>query len=202
MRAPGSVRLVTLTAFILAASSTGLGQLVLSPEYERLRRYEGTYEAEGGGKLQIVASPRDNILVAVLAGARYPLKATGTDLFTNASGQRVQFSLDPGREGYTMLDGGEAGRLFRRVGPGAAPDERVWSPRPHSKLGYTYAPPAAQEDGLPVGAVEGAPLDLAQLREMREAIVAGSYPDVHGVLIAHRGRLVFEEYFYEYDDAE
>jgi CubicO group peptidase (beta-lactamase class C family) len=34
---------------------------------------------------------------------------------------------------------------------------------------------------------------------MGEAIAAGRYPDVHGVLIAHRGRLVFEEYFYEYD---
>jgi CubicO group peptidase (beta-lactamase class C family) len=34
---------------------------------------------------------------------------------------------------------------------------------------------------------------------MGEALVAGRYPDVHGVLIAHRGRLVFEEYFYEYD---
>ena len=31
------------------------------------------------------------------------------------------------------------------------------------------------------------------------AIVAGRYPDVHSVLIAHHGRLVFEEYFYEYD---
>jgi CubicO group peptidase (beta-lactamase class C family) len=199
MRYLGSARLVCLLAPIIAASTTVYGQLVLTPEYERLRRYEGTFEAEGGGTLQIVASPRDNILVAIVAGARYPLKAAGTDLFTNAGGQRVQFSVEPGLEGYRLLDDGNAGRLFRRIGPGAALDERVWYPRPHSSLGYTYAPPAAREDGVPVGAVEGPPLDLARLREMGEAIVAGRYPDVHSVLIAHRGRLVFEEYFYEYD---
>jgi CubicO group peptidase (beta-lactamase class C family) len=199
VRQLGSARLTCLIALIVAVSSTVQGQLVFTPEYERLRQYEGKYENEGGGTLQIVASPRDNILVAVLAGARYPLKPAGTDLFTNAGGQRVRFSLEPGREGYTLLDGSSAGRLFRRVGPGVPLDERVWFPRPHSSLGYTYAPPAAREDGLPVGAVEGAPLDLTRLRQMAEAIVAGRYPDVHGVLIAHRGRLVFEEYFYEYD---
>jgi hypothetical protein len=173
--------------------------MVITPEYERLRRYEGTYEAEGGGTLQIVASPRDNTLIAVLAGAKYPLKPAGTDLFTNGPGERVRFSLEPGREGYTMLDGSEAGRLFRRVGPSAPLDERTWYPRPHSSLGYKYAPPVARDDGLPVGVPASPPLDLARLREMGEAIVAGRYPDLHSVLIAHRGRLVFEEYFYEYD---
>ena len=198
MRHAGSVSLACLLVLLGATRDIVRGQQTPTAEYERLRRYEGTYEAEGGGTLQIVASPRDGILIAVLAGARYPLKAAGTALFTNVAGQRVQFSLEPGREGYTLLDGADAGRLFRRVGPGAPLDERAWYPRPPSTRAYTYAPPAARDDGLPVGAVEGAPLDLARLREMGEAIVAGHYPDVHGVLIAHRGRLVFEEYFYEY----
>lgn len=194
-----TARRVGLIFVIVVGTSVVHGQLVLTPEYERLRRYEGTYEAEGGATLQILASPRDNTLVAVLAGAKYPLKAAGTDLFTNSSGQHVQFSLEPGREGYRLLDGGDAGRLFLRVGPRVPLDERVWYPRPHSSLGYSYAPPAAREDGLPVGTVQGTPLDAARLREMGTAIVAGRYPDVHSVLIAHRGRLVFEEYFYEYD---
>jgi CubicO group peptidase (beta-lactamase class C family) len=189
----GSILLITV------GTSLVYGQLALTPEYERLRRYEGTYEDEGGGTLQIVASPRDSILVAVLDGARYPLKAAGTDLFTNGPGQRVQFSLEPGREGYRLLDGPNAGHLFRRVGPGVPLDERMWSPRPRSRAGYTYAPPLARDDGLPVG-VAAAPLDPLRLREMGEAIVAGRYPNVHSVLIAHRGRLLFEEHFYEYDE--
>jgi len=194
-------RAAALLSCLLIASplSTALNsQLVLTPEYERLRRYEGTYEDEGGGTLQIVASPRDTILVAVLDGARYPLKAVGGDLFTNAPGQRIQFSLEPGREGYRVLDV-DPNRLFRRLGPGDPLNERMWYPRPHSRLGYSYAPPRNRDDGLPVGAVEGAPLDRARLQQMGEAIVAGRHPETHSVLIAHRGRLVFEEYFYEYD---
>lgn len=83
-----------MIGLIVIGTSAVHGQMVLTPEYERLRRYEGTYEAEGGGTLQIMASPRDNTLVAVLAGAKYPLKAAAPDLFTNSSGQRVQFSLE------------------------------------------------------------------------------------------------------------
>src|SRR5262245_29341380 len=128
VRIAGRVFLIVL----VVAAVTGVhGQLLLTPEYQRLRPYEGTYEDEGGGTLQIVASPRDSTLVAVLDGARYPLKAAGTDLFTNGAGQRIQFSLERGREGYTLLDGPSAGRMFRRVGAGGALDERIWYPRPH-----------------------------------------------------------------------
>jgi CubicO group peptidase (beta-lactamase class C family) len=192
-------RLLPLLAFLAAHSIAVNGQLVLTPEYERLRQFAGTYEDEGGGTLQIAASPRESILVVVLDGAKYPLKTAGPDLFTNSSGQRIRFSLESGREGYTLLDGAAAGRLFRRVGPAAPFDERIWYPRPHTRLGYSYAPPASRDDGLAAGAVAGAPLDLGRLREMGEAIVAGRYPDTHSVLISHRGRLVYEEYFYEFD---
>jgi hypothetical protein len=184
---------------ILVVTSIVHGQIVLTPEYERLRQYEGIYEDEGGGTLQIRASPRDNVLVAVLEGAKYPLKTAGADLFTNNAGQRIKFSLQTGHEAYRLLDGAEPGRLYRRIGAGTPLDERIWYPRAHSSLGYKYAPPLPRDDGLPVGAVEGPALDLARLREMGNAIAAGSYPDVHSVLVAQRGRLVFEEYFYEYD---
>ena len=192
----GATWLLTLLA---ACSGTAVAQLVLTPEYERLRRYEGTYEAEGGGSLQLLASPRDNALVAVVGGGRYPLKAAGEDLFVDATGRRVRMSLEKGREGYTLLDGGHAGQLFRRVGAAPPFDERIWFPRPHSRLGYNYAPPAARDDGLAVGPLEGTPLDAARLQQMGDALAGGQHPDVHSVVIAHRGRLVFEEYFYEYD---
>src|SRR3954451_11219612 len=171
---------------ILVVTSIVHGQIVLTPEYERLRQYEGIYEDEGGGTLQIRASPRDNVLVAVLEGAKYPLKTAGADLFTNNAGQRVKFSLGTGHEGYRLLDSAEPGRLYRRIGAGTPLDERIWYPRAHSSLGYKYAPPLPRDDGLPVGAVEGPALDLARLREMGNAIAAGSYPDVHSVLVAQR----------------
>ena len=190
---------VWLIAFVAAACAALHAQRVLTPEFERLRAYEGTYEAEGGGTLELLASPRDNALVAVVGGGRYPLKAAGADLFVDATGRRVRLSIEKGREGYTLLDGGHAGRLFRRVGPAPPFDERVWFPRPRSNGGYRYAPPEARADGLDVGRIEGPPLDAARLQQMGEALAAGQHPDVHSVLIAHRGRLLYEEYFYEYD---
>ena len=82
------------------------GQLVLTAEYDRLRRYEGTYEDAGGGTLQIAASPRDGgRLVAILDGAKYPLEAAGGDEFVDATGRHVQFSLEKGHEGYRPLTG-------------------------------------------------------------------------------------------------
>jgi len=42
---------VCLIALVAAASATLPAQRVLTPEFERLRIYEGTYEAEGGGTL-------------------------------------------------------------------------------------------------------------------------------------------------------
>ncbi len=98
-----------------------------------------------------------------------------------------------------LLDSPDPARVFRRVEPGAPLDERIWYPRSASKREYTYAPPAAGDDGLQVGGLDGTSLDPVRLREMGAASVAGRYPHVHSVLIAHRGRLVFEEYFYEYD---
>lgn len=192
-------RRVGFIGLILVAATAVHGQIVRTPEYERLRRYEGIYEDEGGGRLQVAASPRDNVLVAVLNGAKYPLKTAGGDLFTNNAGQRVKFSLEAEREGYMLLDSPDPQRLYRRLGPGNSLDERVWYPRPPSSPGYTYAPPVARDDGLHVGTVERPTLDLARLREMSEAIIAGRHPDVHSILIAQHGRLVFEEYFYEYD---
>jgi hypothetical protein len=100
----GVAHVVGLTVF--ACSCTTLAaQLVLTPEYERLRRFEGTYEAERGGTLQILVSPRDSILVAAVGGGKYPLKALGGDLFMNGSGQRVQFSFEPGREIHSAEGG-------------------------------------------------------------------------------------------------
>src|SRR4029077_3367880 len=48
------------------------------------------------------------------------------------------------------------------------------------------------------GNVDKSGLDTALLAEMVRKIVDGTYPLVHSVLIIKDGKLVFEEYFYEY----
>src|SRR3954453_6949913 len=107
-----SAKRVLLVSFLFGLSALWVsahGQLVLTAEYERLRRYEGTYEDAGGGTLQIAASPRDGgRLVAILDGAKYPLEAAGGDDFVDATGRHVRFSLEKGREGYRPLSGTDA----------------------------------------------------------------------------------------------
>jgi CubicO group peptidase (beta-lactamase class C family) len=47
--------------------------------------------------------------------------------------------------------------------------------------------------------LENTGLDRTLLTEMIKKIIDGTYPNVHSVLIIKDGKLVFEEYFYEYD---
>ena len=64
---------------------------------------------------------------------------------------------------------------------------------------YKYDKPKDLKDGLQIGNVEKSGLDTALLAEMMRKIVDGTYPNVHSVLIIKDGKLVFEEYFYEYN---
>jgi hypothetical protein len=53
------------------------------PEFRSLLPYEGLYEYENDFTLQLAASPNEKILFAIIAGARYPLRAEGPDTFTD-----------------------------------------------------------------------------------------------------------------------
>jgi CubicO group peptidase (beta-lactamase class C family) len=77
----------------------------------------------------------------------------------------------------------------------------IWYPRLTSSavVNYKYQQPKDFKDGLTVGSVEKSGLDTALLSQMMRKIVDGTYPDVHSVLIIKDGKLVFEEYFYEYN---
>jgi len=76
----------------------------------------------------------------------------------------------------------------------------MWFPRPVTANGfkYKYNKPKDLKDGLETGDVEKSGLNAALLAEMIRKIVDETYPNVHSVLIIKDGKLVFEEYFYEY----
>ena len=61
--------------------------------------------------------------------------------------------------------------------------------------GYSYSVPLQLDDGWETGAPEPERLSLVTLGEGVRAIMRGEYPNIHSILIAHQGRLVFEEYF-------
>ncbi len=64
---------------------------------------------------------------------------------------------------------------------------------------YKYQKPADLKDDLKTGDILSSGLDTGLLNKMMHEIIAGVYPNVHSILIIKDGKLVFEEYFYEYN---
>ncbi len=184
--------LVTLLcSFALAAQPTPL-----SPA---LRSLQGHYEYLNHTTLHMAASPRDGQLYAVIGDSRYLLRAAGADRFVNASGDTVHFERDATGQvqAYTVSK-----QRFRVLARGSDYPVSMWYPRllaAGQPFSYRYHAPPPRADGLPVGALTGTGLDPALLATMVTKIVDGTYPNIHSVLILHDGKLVFEEYFYDYD---
>ena len=170
-----------------------------APPHLDLSDYQGTYRAEGGSTLEIVAG---DDLFAVLDEAKYHLQPAATDQFTTASGQTITFTREPqGSVAGYMQNGNLYPRLSSRVTPASA---ALAYPRPpgHNSPGdYHYHPPADLHDGIPVGNIAASPLGLATANQVVQQILEGTYKDVDSVLLYHHGKLVLEEYFYGYTAA-
>ena len=77
----------------------------------------------------------------------------------------------------------------------------MWYPRLEAdKFNYQYRKPAKRNDGVATGDITKTALDTSLLSVMMHKIVNGTYKNVHSVLIIKDGKLVFEEYFYEYNE--
>jgi hypothetical protein len=80
-------------------------------------------------------------------------------------------------------------------------DQSAFYPRGRVPPAWTYRPPPARDDGWPVGTLAEAGLDAGALGKLVQAVVSEpmDQPDarqVHAILIARHGKLVFEEYFH------
>ena len=63
----------------------------------------------------------------------------------------------------------------------------------------TYLPPSPDDDGWSVAAADAVGLSVEKLGAMERSIRAGDFPKLTSVLIARRGKLVYEGYFNEAD---
>lgn len=86
----------------------------------------------------------------------------------------------------------------------ATPEEaQRFMPRPAGAPAYAYRQPEQLRDGWRTARARSVDLDEAALAGMVQSIIdadpAGRRPSqIHSVLVAHRGRLVLEEYFHGY----
>lgn len=169
-----------------------------SVPYGQLKAFEGVYEYTNQTTLKIAASPRDTLLYAIIDESRYKLTPTGKDLFRDMTSNQVQFFRNGanGIAGYVLNKD-----TFRLLHTRVSFPKEMWYPRIGSGENFTYAyqQPKQEMDGLETGGLEHTGLDKDLLAQMMQNIVAGVYENVHSVLIIKAGKLVFEEYFFEYN---
>lgn len=175
----------------------GYSQQTFKITYEQLKEYEGIYEYQNNTTLQIAASPKDTILYAIINESKYALKPFEKDIFLNMSKEKVTFLRNSASliTGYTSQE-----KTFNLISKKVVFPKEMWYARLNSKdFKYSYQPPKKDLDGLLTGTLDNTGLDKALLNEMMQKIVDGTYSNVHSVLIIKDGKLVFEEYFYEYN---
>jgi CubicO group peptidase (beta-lactamase class C family) len=162
--------------------------------YKQLKEYEGIYDYAGHLKVSFAASPKDTALVAIINQSEYVLKNESPDVFST-SYDTIHFFRDAHNlpAGYISKK-----ETFRLLSKNVFFPETMWYPRLKGKDVYQYEIPENLTDGLIVGNINKTVLDTALLREMMQKIINGTYPNVHSVLIIIDGKLVFEQYFYQY----
>jgi CubicO group peptidase (beta-lactamase class C family) len=171
-------------------------QQAYKPDYEQLKVYEGIYEFSNHATLSIAASPKDSLLYAIINKSNYPLTPFEKDIFLNMTKEKVQFFRDKSDQVAGYISGKDS---FKLLSKNVWFPKTMWYPRIlNSENSNQYAVPENLNDGLQTGSVVNSGLDTVLLREMMKKIIDGIYPNVHSILIIKDGKLVFEEYFYEY----
>lgn len=188
-----NLTVVTMT-FILLNSC---GVLQEKDDYQRLEEFQGKYEYLAGTTLNIHASALDTVLYAVIDKAKYPLRHIEQDSFLDAQNSPVVFLRNEDQQvtGYRT-----SGQIFKLINKELGDLEML----PRKSLfknpqGYQYKKPEFFDDGLTTGTLNDAFSRPELVLDMVKETIAGSYPDVHSILIYKGGKLVLEEYFYGYD---
>ncbi len=166
--------------------------------YGQLKEFEGLYEYANNTTLKIAASPKDTLLYAVINESKYKLTPFGKDLFLNMSNEKVQFFRTASNTIVGYVSGKDSFKLLSKK---VFFPKTIWYPRltTAKNFNYKYQEPKEYKDGLKTGNIQKSGLDTALLSQMMQKIISGFYPNVHSVLIIKDGKLVFEEYFFEYN---
>lgn len=190
---------VALLAVAFAFSTGGRAQEHVVAD---MREFEGRYEYLSGGSIEFAPSPRDGVFYAILDGAKYPLTKVSHGVFADRDGSRVVFEREQsGRvSGYRFHRPGSTD-FFRKLSDSEFPESMWYARRTDGNAPYRFtgSTPPDLRDGLAVGALEDSGLNPALIARMVERIADETHKGVDSVLIVKNGKLVLEEYFYQYD---
>jgi len=193
------VLVLSLTFFQALFSGRGLSQTL--PRQD-LKEFEGRYEYLSGASLLFAGSPRDGVLYAILDEAKYPLKRMSERVFADREGSRVVFERgETGRVSGYRFHQEKATNFFRRISDAEVPEGMWFARRSPGNAPYQFraSVPPDLKDGLEVGSLQDAGLNVALIGKMVEQIANETHRNVDSVLLIRKGKLVLEEYFYQYD---
>jgi CubicO group peptidase (beta-lactamase class C family) len=162
--------------------------------YKQLKQYEGVYQYPNNLKVSFAASPKDTALVAIINQSFYVLKYESPDVFSTKY-DTLHFIRNAQNDftGYVSKK-----NTFKLLSKKVFFSKSMWYPRLKGTDVYQYKIPEKLNDGIIVGNIDKTGLDATLLSEMMQKIINGTYPNVHSVLITKDGKLVFEQYFYQY----
>ncbi|CAN5271488.1 hypothetical protein BH11BAC5_BH11BAC5_28480 [soil metagenome] len=180
---------ILLFTFLLSFSQT---QNKIS--YQQLKEYQGIYEYSNHLKVSFAASPKDTALVAIINQSEYVLKNESPDVFSTKY-DTVNFLRDSHKALFAYISKKDT---FKLINKNVFFPKAMWYPRLKGKDVYQYTIPEKLNDGVTVGDVNKTVLDTSLLSDMMQKIINGTYLNVHSVLITKDGKLVFEQYFYQY----
>lgn len=196
-------RLLEISFLLACASAQALAQTPAAQSAPvktmNLSEFEGLYEYRDENTLFIVAS--GDRLIAIIGEAKYPLRAAGTDAFTNAGGDRIPFLRDASGRIVALKEGSDTYRRLSTSVPSAA--RLLLEARAKGRDGrpvvYRYEKPARVSDGIRVEAAGPGTISPEAAARLVNGVLDGTYPDIRSILVCHRGALRLEEYFYGYD---
>ncbi|MCC8424033.1 serine hydrolase [Mucilaginibacter sp. UR6-11] len=192
---------ILLMAISLFAISTTFGQTRYKVSYAELKTYQGTYQYSNHKTLQMLVSPVDTMLYAMIGDARYKLRPYSKDVFLNNGNNQVQFFRNGSKiTGYKQQNE-KPDTIYKLLNTNVTISDNMWYAKPFTgkPYVYNYTIPVQRNDGLTTGSIQNSGLDTALIHTLMNRIVGGSYPGIHSVLIIKDGKLVFEEYFYGND---
>ncbi len=188
-----------LLILLVLYTASSFAQKTDTLAYSQLKDYEGVYEYSDHATIKIAAPTYGKVLIGILNQSQYALKPGEKDVFYDGGHRRIGFL----RNNKGLVKGYTLGKdTFKLITKKVVLPKQMWYPRivaNPKNFKYQYKTPADRHDGLAVEDISKTVLDTALLATMMHKIVAGDYPNVHSVLILDKGKLVFEEYFYEYN---
>jgi len=204
-RYPGGSSQPYATPMVLAPAGKNAWRGTVQPLDDRFTLYLEIFQNQAGALIGAFRDPEQNshgpaMQYRVTREGDVVRFAAGADPAPDAASLEAKYLASSDRLRMRWEDLGTDIELER------ASDEKTagYFPRSRYEAPYVYAPPFATGDGWSTANAGEVGLDIAALTRMVRTIIDGDPAErrpslIHSMLVAYRGKLVLEEYFFGYE---